>query len=83
MELSLSDYVKNNRLSVIVKPNAKKTEILEYDENKKAVKIAIAAEPEDNKANKELIRFVSKQLKKKVLVERGLTSKEKTLIIHL
>lgn len=83
MTISLSDYVKNNRLSVIVKPNSKKTEILGYDEAKKAVKIAIAALPQDNKANKELIRFVSKQLKKKVLVEKGLTSKEKILIIHL
>lgn len=80
-KMELSDFIKNNRLSVIVKPNAKKTQILSFDDSTNTVKIAIAAEPEDDKANKELIRFVSKQLKKKALIERGRTSKEKVLLI--
>ncbi len=80
--MELSNLIKNNRLSVTVKPNAKKTEILDFDIVNNTVKIAIAAQPEDDKANKELIRFVSKQLKKKVLIERGKKSREKLLIIQ-
>jgi uncharacterized protein len=76
---NISGFIKNKRLSVIVKPNANRTEILGFDEEKKAIKIAIAAEPEDDKANKELIKFVSKILKMKVLIDKGRTSREKIL----
>ncbi len=79
--MDISKFVKNNRLSVAVKPNANKTEIIGFDESKSSLKIAIAAEPEDDKANKELIRFVSKALKRKALIEKGRTSREKILRI--
>jgi len=39
------------------------TEVIGYDENRDAIKIAISAPAEDNKANIELIKFVSKQMK--------------------
>jgi len=75
----VKQYIKKNILKVIVKPNAKKTEILEYDENKQALKIAIAAPPQKDKANKELINFLSKHLKKKISISTGAKSREKTL----
>lgn len=62
-------------IKVIVRPNAKKTEILERGDG--FLKIAIAAPPDKNKANKELIRFLSKELKRKVRIKSGLTSREK------
>ncbi len=80
--MNISRFVTNGRLSIIAKPNSKKTEVLGYDDERKAIRIAIAAPPEDNKANKEIVRFVSKELKRKVLIERGLTSKEKLLRIE-
>ncbi|MBU1975020.1 MAG: YggU family protein [Nanoarchaeota archaeon] len=72
-------YFSNNRLKVIAKPNSSKTEILGWDEQKKALRIAIAAPADKNKANRELVRFLSKRLGKKVCIKSGLTSKEKVV----
>jgi hypothetical protein len=80
--MEVSDYIINNKLKIIVKPNSKKSEILSYDEGKKALKVAIAARPEENKANREVIKFFSKLLKKQVRIKSGLTSKEKLLEIN-
>ena len=77
----LSDYLVNNRLHISVKPNAKKTEVLSYDSITRIVKIAVAAPADKDKANKELLKFVSRQLKKKVAFVSGLRSKEKVLEI--
>ena len=76
----INNFIKDNKLKIIVKPNADKTEILGYDESKKTVKIAIAAPADKDKANKELIRFLSKILKRNVKIKSGLRSKEKTII---
>ncbi|MEM3126467.1 MAG: DUF167 domain-containing protein [Candidatus Woesearchaeota archaeon] len=46
----MNKYIKNNILKVIVKPNSRKTEVVSYDEGREAVKIAVAAPLEDNKA---------------------------------
>ena len=73
-------YIKNNSLRIIVKPNANKSEILGYDESRQAVKVAIAAQPEKGKANKEVIKFFSKLLKRKIEIKSGLKSREKILV---
>jgi uncharacterized protein (TIGR00251 family) len=75
------DIIENNRIHVIVKPNAKKTEIIEINREKKTVKIAVAAPADKDKANKELLHFISKLLKKQVRFVSGLRSKEKILEI--
>lgn len=67
---------------IIVKPNANKSEILGYDKNKEALKVAITAPAKDNKANKEVIKFFSRLYKKKVTILKGLKSKEKLLKIE-
>lgn len=77
--MDLSNYLKNNTLSIIVKPNSSKNEILGYDETKKALKVSIKAQPENNKANIEIIKFFSKLTGKKVKIISGLTSKNKIL----
>jgi uncharacterized protein (TIGR00251 family) len=78
--MNIENYIKNNSLKIIVKPNAKKSEILDYDESRKAIKVAIAAHAEKGKANLEVIKFFSKLLKKPVKIKSGLTSKEKLLV---
>jgi len=68
-------------LKIVVKPNSAKDEILGYDAHKLALRIAIRAKAEDNKANIAIITF----FKKKGYVARiikGLKSKEKLLQIH-
>lgn len=67
--------------SVIAKPNSSKNEILGYDSERKAYKIAIAAPPEDNKANIELVKFLSKKLKKKVVIKSGFRCRKKTILV--
>jgi hypothetical protein len=68
-------------LRIIVKPNSKENKIIGYDENKKALRVAIQAPAEDNKANIEVIKFFSKILKRKAEIKSGLRSKEKLLSI--
>lgn len=67
------------RIKII--PNSSKNEIsFEND----ILKIKITAQPIENKANKALIEFLSKSLKiSKTNIEilKGITSKEKTLLI--
>ena len=80
--MTLEEYITNGRLRIIAKPNAHKTEILDYDADKKLVRIAIAAPADKNKANTALLKFVSRQLKKNVAFVSGLKSKEKILEIN-
>jgi uncharacterized protein (TIGR00251 family) len=81
VDMDIRQYINKGRLLIIAKPNSRKNEILGYDNEKKAVKIAIAAQPEDGKANKELIKFLSKECKIKARIISGLTSREKLLEI--
>ena len=75
------DYIKNNKLKILVKPNASKTEIIGYDDSRKALRVNVKAAPEKGKANVEIIKFFSKMLKKKIKRISGLSSREK--ILHI
>ncbi len=77
--MDLKDFVKGDSLRVLAKPGAKRTEILGYDESRKALRIAVAAPADKNKANEELLKFVSRHLKRRVAIKTGATSKEKLL----
>lgn len=80
--MNVEEYIKNNSLKILVKPNAKKSEILGYDEKKKAVKVSIAARAEKGKANMEVIKFFSKLLKRKVEIKTGLKNREKIIFFN-
>lgn len=79
--MNVKEHIKNNLLSVVVKPDSKKTEILDYDSIKNAVIVSVSAPADKNKANIELIKFFSKLLKTKVSIKSGLKSKTKILRI--
>ena len=64
---------------VHVKPNSSKNEIVNFDKDNKLLVVKIAAVPDKDKANKELIKFLSKKLKKKVNILKGLKSREKLI----
>lgn len=78
----IEQHIVDNKLKVLIKPNSPKNSVLGFDSNKKALKISIKAVPEKGKANAELIRFISKSLKKKVEIIKGLKSREKTLKVY-
>ena len=79
--MNLENYISNNSLKIIVKPNSNKTEIIGFNKEKKTLKVNVAVPAEKNKANLEIIKFFSKLLKKKVIIKKGLKSKEKILEI--
>ncbi|AFK23128.1 DUF167 family protein [Pyrococcus sp. ST04] len=68
-------------LQIIVKPNSKETKIEGIDEWRKRIKISVAAPPVGGKANRELVRFLSKLLNTEVKIVRGETSREKDILI--
>ena len=80
--VNINKYINNGNLKIIVKLNSKNTEIIKYDEDKKALIVQITQEPKENKANIEIIKFFTKILKKKIRIKSGLTSKEKILQIQ-
>jgi uncharacterized protein (TIGR00251 family) len=70
------------KVTIKITPNAKKTEIVNCDDD--VFKIRIAAKPVDGKANDELIRFLSKEWKipqAQILIIQGRTSKNKVIEI--
>jgi len=75
--MKLPIYKNNIRVKVI--PNSSKTEIKGVKDD--LIKINIAAPPEKDKANKELIKFFKKQFKLSVKIKKGKTSREKILEI--
>lgn len=77
--MNITQYITNNTLSIIAKPNAPKTEIIGYDENKQALRIAIAAVPDKDKANSELLKFLKKQTGRKCTLLTGAKSREKVV----
>ncbi len=77
----VEDYIYAGKLKIVVKPNSPKTEIKGWDKEKEALKVEVKAEPEKGKANKEIIKFFTKLLKKKIEITHGLVSKQKMLKI--
>lgn len=71
---------KSGYLKIIVKPNSPKTEITKYENE--TLHINVHAKPEDNKANIEIIKFLTKKLKKKIVIKSGLKTREKLILIH-
>lgn len=70
----------SNVISVVVKPNSSKNEIVGYDSERKAFLINIKAAAEKGKANKELLKFMKKETGRTWMIKSGGRSREKTLI---
>ena len=80
--MDITKHIQNNALKVLIKPNSNRNRILGFSSDKKALKIAVKAVSEKGKANQELIRFLSKLLKKQIRITKGLKSREKILHIY-
>jgi len=80
--IDVKGYITNDHLLILVKPNSPKTEVLGWDAERKALRVNIHAKPEDNAANVEVVRFFSKQLKKRVTIKSGLRSHQKLLLVE-
>lgn len=71
--------ITENRFSVIAKPNSAKNEIKGFDEKKRAYIISIKEPADKGKANAELVRFLSKELKCRVRIVSGYSSRHKVV----
>ncbi|MBI2652937.1 DUF167 domain-containing protein [Candidatus Woesearchaeota archaeon] len=71
--------IHSNKFRIIVKPNAKESKVEGFDKEKDAFRISIKAKPEDNRANIEIIKFLSKLLKKRIKIISGFKSREKII----
>ncbi|WP_456422550.1 DUF167 domain-containing protein [Thermococcus sp.] len=79
----LKETKEGTILLVYVQPNAKRNEIEGVDEWRGRLKVKIKAPPVGGKANKELVKFLSKVLGAEVELVRGETSREKDLFVRL
>ena len=75
----VKDHIDDRILKVLAKPNAPKTEVIGWDANKQALRIAIAAVPDKDKANTELLRFLKKETGMRCEIMSGAKSREKTI----
>lgn len=70
-------------LKIKIVPNASKNEIITENE---IIKIRVTAQPIENKANKALIELLSKEFKvpkTKIEITKGLTTKEKSVLLKV
>jgi len=71
-------------LNLKILPNASKNEIIRCEDG--SIKIKITAQPIENKANKALVEFLSKQLKipkTSIVILKGTTGREKTILFKV
>ena len=71
--------IKESRFRVIIKTKSNSNKLVGFDKEKQAYLLNIKAIPEKGQANKEIIKFLSKLLKKQVRIVKGLKSKEKII----
>jgi len=75
----IMNRIEGNVFNLIVKVNASKTEITGYDKERNAIKMNVKAIPEKGKANAEIVKFLSKLLKRKVEIIAGTKSNKKVI----
>lgn len=69
--------INESKFKIYVKTGKQKDILVGFDSEKDAYVLEINAKPIEGEANKEIIKFLSKLLKKKVVIKSGLKSKIK------
>jgi uncharacterized protein (TIGR00251 family) len=75
----ISGFIKDSRLRVVVKPNARLTGIISWDDAFATLRIAVAAVPDKDKANVELLKFLKRLTGRKCVIESGSKSRDKLI----
>ena len=71
------EMIKESKFKIYVKTNKNQNKLMGFDQEKQAYVLEIDAKPIENEANKEIVRFLSKLLKRMVVIKSGLKSKIK------
>ena len=82
MEGAIRDSKNGVLIDLNVSPNAKKTEIVGYNEWRKSIEVRVSAPPKGGKANAELIKFFESIFKSNVKIIKGQTSTQKTILVE-
>ncbi|RJQ19013.1 DUF167 domain-containing protein [Candidatus Woesearchaeota archaeon] len=69
--------IAKGRVLVRVRPNVRESCLAGFDDGRKVWLLDIAAPAEDNQANVEVVRFLSRMIGSRVRIRSGLTSKQK------
>lgn len=75
--MDLTNFIINNSIKINVKTNTKKTVITKLDSDTNTLHVDVCQKPENNKANIEIEKFLSKLTNKTAKIVRGLKSKHK------
>ncbi len=81
-EKNISKHIENGQLKVWLKPGAAQNEIVGWNDARGALEVRIKEPAEDNKANKELVNYMSNELNKTVWLKSGYNSRNKTLVVE-
>ena len=84
MSVETTIHEKNDGIQIkfLITTNAKQTRILGYDKWQEGIKVAVAAQPQKGKANRELLSFLAKVFsvpKNKVFLVSGEKSTKKVV----
>ncbi|MDK2789502.1 MAG: uncharacterized protein PWP15_9 [Methanothermococcus sp.] len=81
----IEELVRDSKNGVLIDieitPNAKKNQIGGINTWRKRLEIRIKEQPIEGKANKEIIKFLKKTLKKNIEIVAGSTSSQKTVLV--
>ncbi len=79
------DWIEQRKDGVVitlhVSPNAKKSEIVGYDEWRRALEVKVSAPAKENRANAELVSFLKKLFGRDVKILSGEKSRTKKVLI--
>lgn len=78
--MEISEYIREGKLSILVRPGSQKNEVVGWDDERCCLRVNIKARAEDNKANIDVVKFLSKLLKRKARILSGHTSKHKLIV---
>ena len=76
--MDVHSCIVNNCLRVRARPNARRSELLRIKDG--VAYVAVAAPPEDGKANAEIERFFTRLAKRTAKIKSGFTSREKLIV---
>jgi len=80
--LFLERHIKDNKLHVRVIPQSSRSEIESWDDSISALRVHVKSPADKDKANKELLHILKKELKKKVKILKGRKSRNKIILIE-
>ncbi|MCF7872356.1 DUF167 domain-containing protein [Candidatus Woesearchaeota archaeon] len=75
----LNEIRTKSSIMLIVRTNSNKTQINSFDTARQAYVLDVAAPPQDNKANIEIVKFFKRELGKDIRILSGATAKKKLI----